>query len=187
MNSNKKRHVFTIEFIHRFLRNPTELKSIKNISLLRQQTQQQQSPQSGTGNQNTLKQEQQVDNQHHQHVLNPHSLPNSTLQQLQQSRNPNTQNQLHLHQLPPLSLHQQQQMLHQNPPPSPRVLALNGAFHQLTTASSPTMIQHHQNGQPVTHFKMEPNMDAEDLPTDLSTSGNSERNKFNTNQSECYP
>ncbi len=173
--------------IFRMLRNPTEAKSMKNISFLRQQTQ------SSTGNQNTLKQEQQVDNQHHhqqqqqQHVLNALSLPNSSnLQQLQQSRN--TQNQLHLHQLSPLSpLHQQQQqMLHQNPPPSPRVLALNGAFHQLTTSSSPTLIQHHQNGQPVTHFKMEPNMDAEDLPTDLSTSGNSERNKFNSN-SECYP
>lgn len=158
---------------------------MKNISFLRQQSQQ--LSQSGIGNQNTLKQEQQVDNQHHQHVLNPLSLPNgNNLQQLQQSRNPNTQNQLHLHQLTPLSLHQQQQMLHQNPPPSPRVLALNGAFHQLSTSSSPTMVQHHQNGQPVTHFKMEPNMDAEDLPTDLSTSGNSERNKFNTN-SECYP
>ncbi|XP_037038868.1 ets DNA-binding protein pokkuri isoform X2 [Bradysia coprophila] len=214
---------------YQFLRNPTELKSIKNISLLRQQTQQ--SPQNGTGNQNTLKQEQQgdnyhrnasdvksmkgmqflrqptqqlsqngasnqsnlkqeqqVENQHHQqqHMLNPLSLSNGSLQ-LQQSRN--TQNQLHLHQLSPLSLHQQQQqqMLHQNPPPSPRVLALNGAFHQLTTSSSPTLIPHHQNGQPVTHFKMEPNMDVEDLPTDLSTtSGNSERNKFNGN-SECFP
>lgn len=157
---------------------------MKNVSFLRQQTQQ--SPQSSTGNQNTLKQEQQVDNQHHQHVLNPLSVSNSNLQQ---ARNPNTQSQqtMHLHQLPPLSLHQQQQMLHQNPPPSPRVLALNGAFHQLSTSSSPTMVQHQNgNGQPVTHFKMEPNMDAEDLPTDLSTSGNSERNKFNTN-SECYP
>lgn len=167
---------------------------MKNISFLRQQQQAQQlQQQNSTGaNQNTLKQEQQqqqqqLDNQHHQHVLNPLNLPNGNLQQLQQSRNPNTQNQLHLHQLSPLSLQQQQQqMLHLNPPPSPRVLALNGAFHQLTTASSPTMLQHHQNGQPVTHFKMEPNMDAEDLPTDLSTSGNSERNKFNTN-SECYP
>lgn len=157
---------------------------MKNISFLRQQTQQLQ--QNSTGNQNTLKQEQQADNQHHQHALNPLSLPNSNLQQLQQSRNTNTQ--LHLHQLQPLSLHQQQQqqMLHQNPPPSPRVLALNGAFHQLSTSSSPTMLPHHQNGQPVTHFKMEPNMDAEDLPTDLSTSGTSERNKFNAN-SECYP
>lgn len=152
---------------------------MKNIAFLRQQTQQ--SPQSSTGNQNTLKQEQHLDNQH-QHVL---SVSNSNLQQLQQSRNPNTQQTLHLHQLPPLSLHQQQQqMLHHNPPPSPRVLALNGAFHQLSTSSSPTMIQHQQNGQPVTHFKMEPNMDAEDLPTDLST--NNERNKFSTN-SECYP
>lgn len=162
-------------FSNRFLRNPTELKSIKNISLLRQQA-----PQSSSSNQNTLKQEQQVDNQQHQqHGLN--SLNSSA----------NTQNQqpLHLHQLPSLTLHQQQQLLHQNPPPSPRVLALNGAFHQLSTSSSPTMVQHQQNGSsqhPITHFKMEPNMDTDELPTDLSVSGNSKRNTYNV-KSECYP
>lgn len=148
-----------------FLRQPTQL------------------AQNGASNQSNLKPDQQAENQHlqQQHML---SLSNSSLQ-LQQQRN--TQNQLHLHQLSPLSLQQQQQMLHQNPPPSPRVMALNGAFHQLTTSSSPTLLPHHQNGQPVTHFKMEPNMDVEDLPTDLSTtSGNSERNKFNGN-SECFP
>lgn len=182
------------------MRNPTELKSIKNISLLRQQTNPVQPVQNSSSlpNQNTLNKQEQSDLKNvilHQHCHNQLA-PNDDInniawlqQQVQPAAN-NTQKQ-HMHHLPPRIIQlppQQQQQYQQNPPSSPRVLALNGAFHKLTT-SSPIMTQtpSPNNGNYFKNdFKMEPNMDADDLPTDLSTNS-ADRKKYTSDNIDCYP
>lgn len=127
---------------NRFLRNPTELKSIKNISLLRQQP----APQAATVN-------------------------NKVTDQTTQSPSvTNTHQMTHLHQ--------------QVPPSSPRVQALNGAFHYLTTStiaerSSPQSNPPQQN--PPNEFKREPSIEIDEMPTDLSTGGD------RRNNSDCFP
>lgn len=100
----------------------------------------------------------------------------------------------------------QQQQHHQIPPSSPRVHALNGAFHYLSTSSlspserSPSHLTSSPHIQTtssvsstsplspssagVTEFKMEPNIDVDDMPTDLSTGGD---RKYNGENADCYP
>lgn len=151
----------------RFLRNPTELKSIKNISLLRQQP----PPPQPASHVNSTQSNKLGDNQ-----LN-HGTSNSL--------NSNTQQQLsHL----PTVMQQQ----HQQPPPSPRVHALNGAFHYLSTSSVPERISPHSNSSQRNQsnaspeFKVEPSIDIDDMPTDLSTNGDRKYNNGNSN-TDCYP
>lgn len=134
---------------------------------------------------NTLKQ-QSAEAMNHSHLSSPSGSSSSAgaMQSSATSSSPavgtsnlNTQHHLHHLQLP----HQHMQ----NPPSSPRVHALNGAFHHLST-SSPVMMNSpsaQQSGESHTFdFKIEPNM-ADDLPTDLSTSSD---RKY-SNSSECYP
>lgn len=123
-------------FFFRFLRNPTELKSIKNISLLRTQP--------------------------------PPPLPaSSKLSEPQSMSNGATAaQQLNAH----LAV---QSLLHQQTPQSPRVTALNGAFHYLTTSAVPE-----RHSPPQSHSSQS---DMDDMPTDLSTGVRS------SNKADCYP
>lgn len=144
--------------LNRFLRNPTELKSIKNISLLRQQP----PPQAAIAGTHASK-------------LNEHA-PASSSSIVQP---------LNTHQLSHLSAVAQQQQ--QVPPSSPRVHALNGAFHHLSTSSEPERSSPHSHSlqlnpsNPTIEFKMEPSIDIDDMPTDLSTGGDRRSN------ADCYP
>lgn len=147
-------------FFCRFLRNPTELKSIKNISQLRQQP----LPQAVNG---SAKREN--GNGSIVSALNTQQLP----------------------QISALVQQQQQQQQFQHPPNSPRVHALNGAFHYLSTSSQnspphPSSPNHSIQSQSsssssVSAFKQEPSIDIDDMPTDLSTGGERKSN------SDCYP
>lgn len=124
----------------RFLRNPTELKSIKNISLLRTQP----PPAMASSNQ---------------------TVNNKASDNHSNTSNGNTQMGSHLN---------VQSLLHsQQPPPSPRVHALNGAFHYLSTSAVPD-----RSSPPQSHSSSQSDMD--DQPTDLSTSGR-------TSNPDCYP
>lgn len=67
-----------------------------------------------------------------------------------------------------------QSLLHQQTPSSPRVHALNGAFHYLTTSTLPD-----RNSPPQSHSSSQSDMD--DMPTDLSTGVRA------SNNSDCYP
>lgn len=131
----------------RFLRNPTELKSIKNISLLRQQP-----PPAPASSNQTLNSK----------ATENHSSNNSN------SNNSNGNTQMGTHLNVQSLLHQQQP-----PPSSPRVHALNGAFHYLSTSSVPD-----RSSPPQSHSSSQSDMD--DQPTDLSTSGR-------TSNPDCYP
>lgn len=88
---------------------------------------------------------------------------------------------LNTQQLSHLSAVGQQQQV---PPSSPRVHALNGAFHHLSTSSAPERSSPHsqtnQSNAPI-EFKMEPSIDIDDMPTDLSTGGDRRSN------ADCYP
>lgn len=139
---------FFFHFFHRFLRNPTELKSIKNISLLRQQPPPAAASSNQTLNGSRVKQE-------------PSTHPSNTT-------NGNTQLGAHLN--VQSLLHQQQQP----PPSSPRVHALNGAFHYLSTAANVP----DRSSPPQSHSSSHSDMD--DQPTDLSTSAR-------TSNPDCYP
>lgn len=149
---------FWFSLQNRFLRNPTELKSIKNISLLRQQP----PPQSAIAGQHTNK-------------LNEHTASNT----------PSIGQPLNTQQLSHLSAVAQQQQ--QVPPSSPRVHALNGAFHHLSTSSAPERTSPHSHSSQTNQsnitveFKMEPSIDVDDMPTDLSTGGDRRSN------ADCYP
>lgn len=145
--------IFCIPFSpYRFLRNPTELKSIKNISLLRQQPPP--APSSSNQTLNNSKAAQQEPT---------HSSSNGT-------SNGNAAQQLGAHLSVQSLLHQQQQP----PPSSPRVHALNGAFHYLSTATNVP----DRSSPPQSHSSSQSDMD--DQPTDLSTSGR-------TSNPDCYP
>lgn len=159
------------------------MKSIKNISLLRQQP----LPQSSSSQSNKT-----ADSKPSIHITTPSTSSSANLNHLSIS---NTQQQLshlaavvqHQHQL-----QQQQQQHHQIPPSSPRVHALNGAFHYLSTSSlsptdrSPSHLTSSPHNIPTTSsvsssspssdFKMEPNVDVDDMPTDLSTGGDRKYN-----------
>lgn len=143
---------------NRFLSNPTELKSIKNISLLRQQP----PPQAAIAGA-------------HANKLNEHTASSSSSigQPL------NTQQLSHLS-----AVAQQQQQV---PPSSPRVHALNGAFHHLSTSSAPERSSPHSHSSQTNQsnasieFKMEPSIDVDDMPTDLSTGGD------RRSTADCYP
>ncbi|XP_055296021.1 ets DNA-binding protein pokkuri isoform X2 [Sitodiplosis mosellana] len=127
---------------YQFLRNPTELKSIKNISLLRQQP----PPAPASSNQ---------------------TLNNKVNESSNNNGNSNGTTQMGAH----LNV---QSLLHQQAPPSsPRVHALNGAFHYLTTSTVPD-----RSSPPQSHSSSQSDMD--DQPTDLSTSGR-------TSNPDCYP
>lgn len=104
---------------------------------------------------------------------------------------PNTQQMTHL-------LAQQQQQQFQHPPSSPRVHALNGAFHYLSTSTmppqSPSQIsppvqmqsQQQQRSSPV-EFKSEPSIEIDDMPTDLSTGGERKYSSSGSANVDCYP
>lgn len=126
------------------MRNPTELKSIKNISLLRQQP-----PPAPASSNQTLNNK--ASENHNNHSNNS---------------NGNTQVGAHLN---------VQSLLHQQvPPSSPRVHALNGAFHYLTTSTVPD-----RSSPPQSHSSSQSDMD--DQPTDLSTTSGRKSNP------DCYP
>lgn len=130
--------------LFRFLRNPTELKSIKNISLLRQQPAPQPAKLLDSATSTSTAQ-----------VSNTHQLPSHLNQQV--------------------------------PPSSPRVHALNGAFHYLSTSTlsergSPQSSSSQQNASNSSiDFKREPSVEMDELPTDLSTGGDRRSN------ADCYP
>lgn len=68
--------------------------------------------------------------------------------------------------------------------------ALNGAFHYLTTSNlpernSPPHLHSSQSASSINDFKVEPNIDVDDMPTDLSTGG--DRKYQNSSNSDCYP
>lgn len=136
--------------LYRFLRNPTELKSIKNISLLRQQPPPAPSSSNQTLNNGKAAQQEST------HNSSNNNTSNGNTQQLGARLNV-------------------QSLLHQQPPPSsPRVHALNGAFHYLSTASNVP----DRSSPPQSHSSSQSDMD--DQPTDLSTSGR-------TSNPDCYP
>lgn len=149
-----------VSFQNRFLRNPTELKSIKNISLLRQQP----PPQAP--------------------IAGPHANANK-LNENTASSSSSIGQPLNTQQLSHLSAIAQQQQ--QVPPSSPRVHALNGAFHHLSTSSAPERSSPHSHSSQINQsnasieFKMEPSIDIDDMPTDLSTGGDRRSN------ADCYP
>lgn len=130
-------------FICRFLRNPTELKSIKNISLLRQQPPPPQSSSNQTLNGNNSKTAEPTLASAATNGTNPQHLSVQSLLQQQHS------------------------------PSSPRVQALNGAFHYLTTSTVPD-----RTTPPRSHSSSQSDMD--DQPTDLSTNSR-------TSNPDCYP
>lgn len=134
--------------MYRFLRNPTELKSIKNISLLRQQP----PPSQASSNQ----------------LINSQNIKSETQATTLISNGNNSTQQMNAHLAVQSLLHQQ------TAPSSPRVHALNGAFHYLSTSNLPE-----RNSPPQSHSSSQSDMD--DMPTDLSTGVRSSSN------SDCYP
>lgn len=93
---------------------------------------------------------------------------------------------LNTQQLSHLSAVAQQQQ--QVPPSSPRVHALNGAFHHLSTSCAPERSSPHSHSSQTNQsntsvdFKMEPSIEIDDMPTDLSTGGDRR-----SNTADCYP